>query len=122
MIQKNRPSDEVLKFKSGLELLILYKSLARYKRHREDGTVGVYNDDKAESEHEIWVEKKLWDSDKREFVLTVIHEVLHFVSDAGEDLRDPDDYDAIAEYILDLAKNISTESLSTQSRKEGVKR
>jgi len=94
----------VLSLSHGIELVIKEKYLRRYKRYRTSGTrpkyLGVYNDEDHEEEYEIWIERSLSEGEK---IITLIHEILHFVGEVSEELSDPADFDRIAEFIYDMS-------------------
>ena len=99
-MNNSEPDTIILQLQNGRELFIREKNLRRYKRYRTaDMFYGVYNDEEAEEPHEIWIEKKAPPTEK---VITLIHEILHFVHDVGEELEDPSDYDSLAKYIYRL--------------------
>jgi hypothetical protein len=98
VIKRDRLPD-LLKFKCGIRLLIVEEY---FRKKKYKGNYGFYNGEVGENEYEILIDKKL---NEREKVITIIHEIEHFLTDIGESLRDPEDLDYIAEYIYDLVKN-----------------
>lgn len=90
----------VLQLHNGRELVFKEKYLRRFKRYKDAKPLGVYNDEGIDEHYEIWLEKsKPADKDK---IITQIHEMLHFVGEAANELDDPSDFDILAQFIYQI--------------------